>query len=164
MTSPSAQTGRSTTRPSSPVRVGRIEPDGTHTTAANLPLGVNPIAFSDDGRLFVGLAAFGDDALYEVDPDGVAPPRLINTGLGLDGFDWLDGFLYAPRMSAGEVVRIDVDSGAYTVVTAIATRCNSGDPSRSSRFSTSGAVNVVQPNWSCRQRHTCPNTKTTSAR
>jgi sugar lactone lactonase YvrE len=95
--------------------VGRIDPDGTHTTVATLPPGVNPITFSDDGRLFVGLAFLGD-ALYEVDPEGVQAPRLINEGLGLNAFVWLDGFLYAPRMLTGELVRIDVESGDFTVV------------------------------------------------
>lgn len=95
--------------------VGRIDPDGSHSTVANLPLGVNPITFSDDGRLFVGLAFFGD-ALYEVDVAGVDPPRLINEGLGLNGFDWWDGCLYAPQMYAGTALRIDVETGASAVV------------------------------------------------
>ncbi len=96
--------------------VGRLDPDGTHTNLNSTPLpGVNPIAFSDDGRLFVGLLLMGD-ALYEFDPQGVEEPRLIAEGLGLNGFDWLDGYLYAPRYMAGEVVRIDVDSGETALV------------------------------------------------
>lgn len=95
--------------------VGRIGPDGSHSTVANLPLGANPITFSDDGRLFVGLAFLGDE-LYEVDPAGVDPPRLINAGLGLNGFDWWDGYLYAPQMFAGAAVKIDVETGDYEVI------------------------------------------------
>jgi sugar lactone lactonase YvrE len=95
--------------------VGRIAPDGTHGTVANLSPGVNPITFSDDGRLFVGIAFFGD-ALYEVDPAGLDSPRLVNSGLGLNGFDWWDGYLYAPQMYAGTAVRIDVATGAHAVV------------------------------------------------
>lgn len=56
--------------------VGRIDPDGSHRTVANLSMGVNPITFSDDGRLFVGLA-FIADGLFEIYLDGT-PPRLIN--------------------------------------------------------------------------------------
>jgi sugar lactone lactonase YvrE len=95
--------------------VGKIAPDGSHATVANLPPGVNPITFSDDGRLFVGLAFFAD-ALFEVDPTGVDPPRLIRSGLGLNGFDWWDGYLYAPQMYAGTAVRIDVETGDYEVL------------------------------------------------
>jgi DNA-binding beta-propeller fold protein YncE len=40
--------------------VGRIGPDGIHSTVTNLGPGVNPITFSDDGRLFVGKAFFAD--------------------------------------------------------------------------------------------------------
>ena len=54
--------------------VGRLFPDGTKITVANLPPGANPITFSDDGRLFVALAFLGD-ALYEVDPAGVEDLR-----------------------------------------------------------------------------------------
>ena len=95
--------------------VGKIGHDGSHSTVATLPLGVNPITFSDDGRLFVGLAFLGD-ALYEVDPTGVDPPRLINTGLGLNGFDWWAGHLYAPRMLTGTAVKIDVETGNSQMV------------------------------------------------
>ncbi len=97
-------------------QVGRREPDGTVSIVANLPPGPNPIAFSGDGRLFVGLAAFGD-GLYEVDPLGVAAPVLIippPTG-GLNGFEFgPDGYLYSPQTTTGSVVRIDVDAGTIT--------------------------------------------------
>jgi streptogramin lyase len=72
--------------------VGRINTDGTHSTVANLGVGVNPITFSDDGRLFVGLA-FMADGLFEVYPDSATPPRLINATPGINGFDWWDGYL-----------------------------------------------------------------------
>lgn len=99
--------------------VGRREPDGTVSIVANLPPGPNPIAFNDEGRLFVGLAAFGD-GLYEVDPEGIDPPVLIipppPTGsLGLNGFEFgPDGYLYSPQTTTGSVVRIDVDAGTIT--------------------------------------------------
>ena len=79
-----------------------------HSTVANLGTGVNPITFSDDGLLFVGLA-FMADSLFEVYLDG-RPPRLINATPGINAFDWWDGYLYAPRPDKGEVVRIDVDA------------------------------------------------------
>ena len=99
-------------------KVGRLESDGTVTTIAQLPLGANPLAFNAEGRLFVAVVIF-NDALYEVDPQGVEPPRLIRSGLGnLNGFAFgPDGLLYAPQGSTLSVVRIDVDAG--TVESAV---------------------------------------------
>ncbi len=96
--------------------VGRLRPDGTASIIAQLPVGVNPIAFNDQGRLFVGLAAFGD-ALYEIDPDGIAPPQVIlEPAGGLNGFAFgPDGLLYTPFQSAGGVARIDVDAATVDV-------------------------------------------------
>jgi len=89
--------------------------DGERVVAANLGPGVNPITFSDDGRLFVAQCFF-DTGLYEVDPAGIDPPRSIRDdlgpGCGLNGMDWgPDGRLYGPRWFEGSVVSIDVDSG-----------------------------------------------------
>ncbi|MCP5010531.1 MAG: hypothetical protein GY942_11165 [Aestuariibacter sp.] len=93
--------------------VGRMAPDGTVTTQFVAPF-VNPITFSDDGRLFVA-QAFVDDGLYEVDPELVEPPRLIlhtgNPANHLNAFDFgPDGLLYAPRQQLNQIVRIDVDA------------------------------------------------------
>lgn len=100
--------------------VGRRSPDGTSKVVADLGPGVNPITFSDDGRLFVS-QCFYDDRLFEVDPEGVKEPRLISDdlgpGCGLNGMDWgADGMLYGPRWFQGSVVKVDVDSGEYTTV------------------------------------------------
>ncbi|BAC89872.1 hypothetical protein [Gloeobacter violaceus] len=97
--------------------VGRLAPDGTKRTVAVLPSGVNPVTFSPDGRLFVGLSFFGD-ALYELDPEGIKSPRLIASNFGgPNAFDFgPDGFLYSPIMFKGQVARIDVETGAITPV------------------------------------------------
>jgi sugar lactone lactonase YvrE len=99
--------------------VGRRGPDGTAITVAQLPPGAGAITFSGDGRLFVAVSFPGQaDALYEVDPGGTSPPRLIAENLGgLNSMDWgPDGFLYGPLSSSDRVVRIDVDTGAVTPV------------------------------------------------
>ena len=100
--------------------VGRRTPDGTTTVVGSPGPGVNPITFSDDGRLFVSQCFLGDQ-LFEIDPDGVEEPRLISDqlgpGCGLNGMDWgPDGKLYGPRWFRGEVARVDVDSGAVETV------------------------------------------------
>ena len=96
--------------------VGRMAPDGTITKQFVAP-GVNPIAFSEDGRLFVALCFLGD-GLYELDPDLVEPPRPIITAteanpfpLGfLNAFDFgPDGRIYGPLFAAGLVISVDVD-------------------------------------------------------
>ena len=100
--------------------VRKRTPDGTTTLIASPGLGVNPITFSDDGRLFVSQCALGDH-LFEIDPDGIDEPRLINDqlgpGCGLNGMDWgPDDRLYGPRMAVNEVVRVDVDRGTFETV------------------------------------------------
>ena len=104
-------------------RVGRIAPDGAVTSQYVAPF-VNPITFSDDGRLFVGQAFFGE-TLYELDLDLVDPPVLRWHGSGIPGFpEQLNGFdfgpdgkLYAPQPFMGRIVRFDVDAAVLDVVT-----------------------------------------------
>ncbi len=96
--------------------VGRRAPDGAVTTQ-NLGPGVNPIAFSPTGRMFVSEPWF-TDTLYEVDPELQATPRVVVQGLGgLKGLDWgADGRLYGALMFTGKIVRIDVDTAAVETV------------------------------------------------
>lgn len=99
--------------------VAGISASGERISAAQLTPGVNPLVFSDDGRLFVSQCFF-DDKLYEIDPAGVEPPRLISDelgpGCGLNGMDWgADGRLYGPRWFTGQVVSFDVDSGEMRI-------------------------------------------------
>jgi sugar lactone lactonase YvrE len=94
--------------------VGRMNPQGVVTKQLVAP-GVNPITFSDDGRLFVGLDFIGD-GLYEVDPNLINAPRAIVPYVpgeypigNLNGFDFgPDGFLYGPVFSAKVVVKVNV--------------------------------------------------------
>ena len=97
--------------------VGRLSPDGVKSGQFVGP-GVNPITFSNDGRLFVALDFLGD-ALYELDPELKNPPRLIAENLGwINGFDFgPDGFLYGPIFTQGKVGRIDVDADSFSIVT-----------------------------------------------
>ncbi len=93
--------------------VAGFTPDGYKVVAAQLTPGVNPITFSDDGRLFVSQCFFGT-GLFEVDPKGIAEPRVIaedlGPGCGLNGMDWgSDDRLYGPRWFRGEVVSFNVD-------------------------------------------------------
>lgn len=97
--------------------VGRRAPDGVVTKQFVAP-GVNPITFSPDGRLIVGLCFLGD-GLYELDPELVLPPRPIvvaseENPLPLGFFNAFsfgpDGRLYGPLYAAGMVIGFDVDS------------------------------------------------------
>ncbi|WP_445475302.1 Vgb family protein [Methanococcoides methylutens] len=96
--------------------VGRLSSDGVVSSQFVAP-GVNPITFSDDGRLFVALDFMGD-GLYELDPTFSSEPRLIASDLAwLNGMDWgPDEYLYGPIWKNGEIVRIDVDSSDITTV------------------------------------------------
>jgi sugar lactone lactonase YvrE len=90
--------------------------DGPVRTIAEL-VSVNAINVRKDGRLFAA-QVFGGDGLWELDPAGARPPRLILKDLGgFNGFDiGPDGMLYGPLWFKHQVVRIDPDSGALTVV------------------------------------------------
>lgn len=97
--------------------VGKLTPDGKKVTVAQGLMGANPITFSDDGRLFVARDFMGE-GLYELDPNGVKPPRPIDEKLvGLNAFDFgPDGKLYGPLFFGGKLVSVDVDSGAMRTV------------------------------------------------
>ncbi len=90
---------------------------GAVDLATGLP-GINSIAFTRDGkRLFVGQVLMGE-GLWEIDLAGAAPPRLVtdHTG-GLNAFTFgPDGMIYAPSWDRGQVVRVDPESGATTVL------------------------------------------------
>ncbi len=98
--------------------VGRLTPEGKKVTVAQVGRGVDPITFSKDGRLFVSRCFYGA-GLYEIDPNGIKPPRVIDEKVvNLNGFDFgPDGKLYGPLfVPNGKVVAYDVDSGAVRTV------------------------------------------------
>jgi len=100
-------------------QVGRRAPDGTVTKQFVAP-GVNPITFSADGRLLVGLAFYGD-ALWELDPQLQEPPQLVLDAPGqLNSFSFgPDGLLYSPSNTRRTLVRIDVDAQTLTPIGAL---------------------------------------------
>ena len=117
-------------------------PEGETRVVASPGVGVNPITFSDDGRLFVS-QCFMDTNLFELDPAGEAEPRLIRDdlgpGCGLNGMDWgsADGKLYGPRWFRGEVVRVDVDSGELETV------ASGFDVPAAVKFNSEGVLHVL---------------------
>ncbi|MET0402194.1 MAG: gluconolaconase [Cystobacter sp.] len=95
----------------------RRTPDGeTRVIANNLP-GLNSLAFRADGRFYVTQVGRGD-ALWEVDPNGVKPPRKVIDAPGyLNGFEFgPDDRLYGPLLAKGQIARVDVDAGTLEVV------------------------------------------------
>ncbi|MBX9944341.1 MAG: SMP-30/gluconolactonase/LRE family protein [Reyranella sp.] len=90
--------------------------------------GPNSLAFGKDGRLFVSEVFLGD-ALYEIDlknadkPDFKSFPRTELRRIGekmggLNGFEVHrdDGFLYGPLWFKGEVVKINLETGAIETI------------------------------------------------
>ncbi len=79
--------------------------------------GSNSLAFTKEGRLYFTQVFLGD-ALYEADPAGVAPARLIRENLGgFNGFEvGPDGMLYGPLWFRNSIVKIDPATGADTLV------------------------------------------------
>jgi sugar lactone lactonase YvrE len=84
--------------------------------ASGLP-GINSLAYRKDGRLYASTVFLGD-TLYEIDVEGIKPPRMIMEKMGgLNGFEFgPDDKLYGPLWFKGEVARIDVDKPELTVV------------------------------------------------
>jgi len=84
--------------------------------ASGLP-GINSLAFRKDGRLYATTVFLGD-TLYEIDVEGVKPPRVIMEKMGgLNGFEFgPDDMLYGPLWFKGQVAKVDVDKPELTVV------------------------------------------------
>ena len=84
--------------------------------ASGLP-GINSLAFRRDGRLYATQVFLGD-ALYEIDVEGVKPPRKIMEKMGgLNGFEFgPDDMLYGPLWFKGQVAKVDVDKAELSVV------------------------------------------------
>jgi streptogramin lyase len=85
--------------------------------AKDLP-GMNSVDFDRrNGKLYAS-QCFLADALWEIDIAGVKPPRLIAKDLGtFNGFEvGPDGMLYGPLWFKGQVVKINPENGAVTVI------------------------------------------------
>lgn len=100
--------------------VGRLDMDTRTVIKQFVAQGVNPIAFNDEGRLFVGLDFLGD-GLYELDPELVNFPRTIiecafpagPPCLGFfNSFDFgPDGRLYGPLFAFNRIIAVNVENG-----------------------------------------------------
>lgn len=82
---------------------------------------INPIAISDDGRVFVGQCFHPEPGgIFEIDPTGAEPPREVLGGVpgcAANGMDWWNDALYVPRWFEGSVLQIDDQDGAAGEVT-----------------------------------------------
>nr|HRC87102.1 SMP-30/gluconolactonase/LRE family protein [Thermoanaerobaculia bacterium] len=104
-----------------PGEIGKLSARGefSHQFVA---FSLNSVATSQGGRVFASQCAFqGGSGLFELDPALLAPPRLITDALGeacgLNGMAvGPDGLLYGPRSANGDVVRVNPESGAFSVV------------------------------------------------
>jgi sugar lactone lactonase YvrE len=106
--------------------VGAFDPEtGVGEVIAEVGEGANPIAFGDDGRLFVARALTGA-GFYELDPAGGSDPTLLIEDPGaINGFAVAeDGRVWAPRTgpaTTGGIVAIDPDARVVEdLVTGIA--------------------------------------------
>ncbi len=111
--------------------IGKVyirKPNGKTIEVANGMSGPNSLAFGKDGRLFVSEVFLGD-ALYEIDIKNVDKPdfkplarnelrRIAEKLGGLNGFEVHkdDGFLYGPLWFKGEIVKVNLETGAAEVI------------------------------------------------
>ncbi|MBW4630910.1 MAG: hypothetical protein KME30_03100 [Iphinoe sp. HA4291-MV1] len=105
---------------------------GNFKTLASGISAIDAIARNAEGRIFVAQSlSLQNTGLYELDPTGATPPRLILNLPGLNAFEFgADGLLYSPLQFTGEIVRINVDTGtvervASGLVSPIAVKFNS---------------------------------------
>jgi sugar lactone lactonase YvrE len=104
------------------------KPNGKTIEVANGMSGPNSLAFGKDNRLFVSEVFLGD-ALYEIDIKNADKPdfkpasrnelrRIAEKMGGLNGFEIHkdDGFLYGPLWFKGEIVKINLETGAIEVI------------------------------------------------
>lgn len=101
--------------------IGRMSPANVSVVVAALPAGTNGIAFSPDGKLYVGRAVIGD-GLWQIDPDAEKREQLITPAMGnVNAFAvGQDGFIYGPRYGTagkGALVKIDPRIGEPTAGT-----------------------------------------------
>jgi sugar lactone lactonase YvrE len=103
------------TAPDSGVVFAKAADGSVRTVASGLP-GINGITFRGS-RLYASTVFLGD-ALYQIDPAGKWPPRMILGGIGgLNGNEFgPDDKLYGPLWFRGQVARIDVDKPELTVL------------------------------------------------
>jgi len=90
---------------------------GKITVLADGLMGINSLAFNQEGRLFATQVFMGD-ALYEIDLTGQKKNRKIAEKLGgLNGFDFgPDNMLYGPLWFKGVIAKVDVATGKVDVV------------------------------------------------
>ncbi len=98
--------------------IGCRKTNGETSIAAKIGAGNNGMAFSPEGRMFVSQLFLGTN-LYEIDPDGKSEPRVI-VDLGKNASNGMnvgpDGMLYGSGNLSDNVIRIDVDTGKWSVV------------------------------------------------
>lgn len=98
--------------------VGCRQITGETGIVGNTGPGNNGIAISDDGRIFVSQLFLGSK-LFEIDPDGKNAPREV-ADLGNHMSNGMafgpDGKLYGSAYVAGEVIRIDTETGAVEII------------------------------------------------
>lgn len=101
------------------VRIRDNDQSPSRVIATGLP-GINSLDFDRrNGKLYATQVFLGD-ALYELDPSGAKPPRLIAKDLGgLNGFEvGPDGMIYGPLWFKRSVARVDPADGSVSVISA----------------------------------------------
>jgi len=98
--------------------VGHID-QGRYTVVTKMAAGINPIAFSPDGKLFIGTYGPGGK-VYEVPLDGSSPVEVATDAPDINAFGILeDGTIVAPSggvSGPGAAVAIDPDDGTITQI------------------------------------------------
>ncbi|MFX1428462.1 MAG: hypothetical protein ACFFBE_18560 [Promethearchaeota archaeon] len=97
--------------------VYKINSQGMKQVIARGLSGPNGISYDEEtGRLFV-TECFWGNRTWELDPEGVDPPRFISNALHTpEGFDIRGGNLFIPDLGSWWIVKMDMDTGAITPI------------------------------------------------
>jgi len=101
------------------VRIRDNDQQPSRVIASGLP-GLNSLNFDQrNGKLYATQVFLGD-ALWELDPSGAKPPRLIGKDFGgLNGFEvGPDGMIYGPLWFRRSVAKVDPADGSVSVINA----------------------------------------------
>jgi sugar lactone lactonase YvrE len=97
----------------------KMEPGQTPVMIAEFGHMIDGVSVNAEDRVFTASFMSGIDAIWELDPDGIEPPRVVANVGGFDAFDFgPDGYLYGPdfQYGTGNILRVDIETGDHEVI------------------------------------------------
>jgi sugar lactone lactonase YvrE len=97
----------------------KMEPGQAPVMIAEFGHMIDGVSVNAEDRVFTASFLSPIDAVWELDPEGIAPPEIVADVGGFDAFDFgPDGYLYGPdfQYGTGNIIRVDIETGDYGVI------------------------------------------------